>query len=202
MSYMKMMAMQETRNRQKYGVNETEDRYNDGGQMRGNRSRYAGGEEMRRMMNDDRYTYDEWTGKGYQPKQTMGFHGAGMVNIEEYRKSHPGGDEKKKMRMTKEMAEEWVNSMENEDHEHPEGETWSMEEVKEYARKCGIETEGTKFYEFYAMMNAMYSDYSKVAEKHGVEEPEFFADMAKAFLDDKDGVKNKAAVYYHCIVEK
>ena len=77
-----------------------------------------------------------------------------------------------------------------------------MEEVKEFAKKRGVETEGQKMIDFYAIMNAMYSDYSKVAEEFGVEEPEFFAAMAKAFLDDKDAVKNKAAVYYHCIVEK
>lgn len=201
MSYMKMMAMQEARNNRRYS--EMDDRYGEEGRMRGGgQMRYSG--DMRRSMNDERYTMDEWTGKGYRPQQPMGFqlnNRSNVENLDDYRHDQQGG-EKKKYRLTKEQAREWVNSMENEDHEHPEGETWSMEEVKEFAKKRGVETEGQKMIDFYAIMNAMYSDYSKVAEEFGVEEPEFFAAMAKAFLDDKDAVKNKAAVYYHCIVEK
>lgn len=201
MSYMKMMAMQEARNNRRYS--EMDDRYGEEGRMRdGGQMRYSG--DMRRSMNEERYTMDEWTGKGYRPQQPMGFqlnNRSNVENLDDYRHDQQGG-EKKKYRLTKEQAREWVNSMENEDHEHPEGETWSMEEVKEFAKKRGVETEGQKMIDFYAIMNAMYSDYSKVAEEFGVEKPEFFAAMAKAFLDDKDAVKNKAAVYYHCIVEK
>ena len=50
-------------------------------------------------------------------------------------------------------------------------------------------------------MNAMYSDYCKVAKRYGVDRPEFFAEMAKAWLEDKDAVPNKAAMYYDCIVK-
>ena len=52
-------------------------------------------------------------------------------------------------------------------------------------------------------MNMMYSDYSGVAEKYGVSIAEFYADMARAFLMDKDGpgAKKKLAAYYHGIVE-
>lgn len=50
-------------------------------------------------------------------------------------------------------------------------------------------------------MNMMYSDYCSVAAKYGVNKPEFFADMAKAFLFDKDakGPKEKLSAYYHGI---
>jgi hypothetical protein len=50
-----------------------------------------------------------------------------------------------------------------------------------------------------------YSDYCKVAQKYGVDRPEFYADMAKAFLKDKDfhgEPEEKLYLYYKCIVEK
>ena len=105
-------------------------------------------------------------------------------------------------RLTREMAEEWVNSLENDDEDRPKGGVFTMEKAKELAKKVGFKTEGQRFIDFYAIINALYSDYSKVAEKFGVETPEFFAHMAKAWLDDEDAVKNKAAMYYRYIVEK
>ena len=32
--------------------------------------------------------------------------------------------------------------------------------------------------------------------------PDFFADMAMAFIGDKDAVENKTMMYYECIVGK
>ena len=55
--------------------------------------------------------------------------------------------------------------------------------------------------EFYAVLNAMYSDFSGVAQKHGVHKQDFYLDLAKAFLEDKDSVKDKAAAYYMYIVK-
>ena len=51
-------------------------------------------------------------------------------------------------------------------------------------------------------MNVMYSDYYGVAAKYGLDRPEFYADLAKAFLMDKDagGAEAKMAGYYHGIV--
>jgi hypothetical protein len=50
-------------------------------------------------------------------------------------------------------------------------------------------------------MNALYSDYYGVAKKYNMLTPEFFADMSMAFINDKDAVPNKVAMYYECIVE-
>ena len=108
---------------------------------------------------------------------------------------------KKHEKLTKEKAKEWVESMENEDESHPEGGKWTMEEVKPYAQKVGISVEGQKFIDFYAMMNAMYSDYYKVAKEFNVANPDFFAKMAKAWIDDSDAVKGKTAIYYDYIVK-
>lgn len=58
---------------------------------------------------------------------------------------------------------------------------------------------------FCLAMNMMYSDYCKVAQKFGADRPEFYAEMAKAFLKDKDFDGNgeeKLWLYYKCIVEQ
>lgn len=54
---------------------------------------------------------------------------------------------------------------------------------------------------WYAAVNMMRSDYCMVARKHGVDKPEFYADMAQAFLLDKDAgePEEKIAAYYHCV---
>ena len=51
-------------------------------------------------------------------------------------------------------------------------------------------------------LNVMYSDYYGVAAKYGLDRPEFYADLAKAFLMDKDagGAEEKMAGYYHGVV--
>lgn len=104
--------------------------------------------------------------------------------------------------MTKESARAWVASMHGSDPAKPKGGKWSMEDVKPYAQRMGIPTEGVEFYEFFAIMNAMYSDYFEVAKKYNLQNnPAFFADMAKAWLHDEDAVENKAAMYYDCIVK-
>ncbi len=52
-------------------------------------------------------------------------------------------------------------------------------------------------------MNMMYSDYYSVGVKYGVDRPEFYADLAKAFLFDKDSPApaEKLAEYYHEVVK-
>lgn len=105
-------------------------------------------------------------------------------------------------RMTMETAEEWVECMQPADPRAPEGGKWSAAEVKPFAIQLGIPQGGSKFAEFYAMMNAMYSDYCEVAKKYGVDQTDFYADMAKAWMNDKDAKKNKTALYYECIVQK
>ena len=56
---------------------------------------------------------------------------------------------------------------------------------------------------FGVTMNMMYSDYYDVARKFGVNVPEFYAELARSFLMDKDGPgpKEKLCAYYRCIVK-
>lgn len=106
--------------------------------------------------------------------------------------------------MDRETAEKWVRSMKNEDNARPSGGRWSMEELKPMAQKMGYnpDPEDEEFIQFWAMTNAMYSDYCTVAKKFNITSPEFYGMMAKAWLDDKDAMPNKTALYYECCVKK
>lgn len=118
----------------------------------------------------------------------------GMVSME-------SGEHRGHHKLTREKAESWVEGLKNADPAKPRGGKWTMDQIKPVAQKYGVPTEGERFVEFWAVMNALYSDYYSVAKKHNVLNPDFFADMAMAFISDEDAVENKAAVYYECIVE-
>ena len=52
-----------------------------------------------------------------------------------------------------------------------------------------------------AALNMIYSDYVKVAKKFNVgSNIDFYVDMAKAFLDDKDAGPDKLTKYYQYVV--
>lgn len=146
--------------------------------------------EMRRRRSDG-----TWMNHGGYSGDDEPIRFGGMVSMR-------GGKDKSHQKMTREMAMEWVDGMSGEDPAKPNGAKWTPEQVKPVATKYGIPTEGDRFWEFYAVMNAMYSDYYVVAKKHNALNADFFADMAMAFISDKDAVENKAVVYYECIVEK
>ena len=97
----------------------------------------------------------------------------------------------------KETAKAWVKKMKHADGSS--GEHWTMEQSNQVMQKRGIDCDPA---EFYAIMNAMWSDYSKVADKFGVNNVDYWAEMTKAFLMDKDAAPDKAALYYECIVKK
>ena len=98
--------------------------------------------------------------------------------------------------MDERTAKEWTRQMRNDDGST--GEHWTMDQVKQLMAQKGIKHDPV---EFYAILNAMYSDYCKVAKKHNVNTIDFYVDIAKAWLDDKDAVPDKAMAYYECIVE-
>lgn len=94
------------------------------------------------------------------------------------------------------IAPKWVRSMENADG--TTGAHWNMAQTDEVRKQHASDCAPTAFW---ITMNMMYSDYCKVAEKMGVNKPEFYACMAKAFLDDKDAQPDKLARYYEYIAE-
>ena len=101
-----------------------------------------------------------------------------------------------------EKAEMWVSGMKNEDG--TAGAHWTKEETSGVAKTVNVKFEHITDYCWWVTMNMMYSDYCEVAKKYGANTPQFYADMAKAFLFDKDGgkPKEKLAGYYHSIVNR
>lgn len=99
--------------------------------------------------------------------------------------------------MTLERARRWTEKMQNEDGSR--GPHWSMEQAAQVMQQRGYKYEPSAWY---AILNAMYSDFYGVAQKYGMAgNVEFFADLANAWLDDKDAVKEKAAAYYAYVVK-
>lgn len=98
--------------------------------------------------------------------------------------------------LTEAMAKAWTSSIENADGTR--GPYWSMEKTEEIRRQRGIAAAPL---EWWVAMNMIYSDYCVVAEKLGTSTAEFYAGMAKAFLDDKDAQPDKLGRYYEYIVQ-
>lgn len=99
--------------------------------------------------------------------------------------------------------ETWKSMMRNEDGSR--GEHFRKEQCKHAGEQAGVDVEEFGDDIFCLAMNMMYSDYCKVAKKYGVDRPEYYADLAKAFLRDKDfdgKPEEKLYLYYKCIVEK
>ena len=100
-------------------------------------------------------------------------------------------------KMDERTAMEWVRSMHNQDG--TKAPHWTMDQAKQLIKQKGIDIDPA---EFFAIMNALYSDYDPILKKHNVSNIEFYVDMAKAWLKDEDAVTNKAMAYYECVVKK
>lgn len=96
----------------------------------------------------------------------------------------------------RQTAEQWVARMQNTDGST--GQHWSFEQAGQIMAQKKIDCDPVQFY---AALNAVYSDFYTVAKKYGVSNIEFFADLAKAWLDDKDAVPDKLAAYYQYVVK-
>jgi len=97
---------------------------------------------------------------------------------------------------TRQTADEWMSRIKSSDGST--GPHWTYDQSKQVMEQRKINCDSAQFY---AALNAVYSDFGAVAKKHGVSNIEFFADLAKAWLEDKDAVPDKAAAYYAYIVE-
>lgn len=97
-------------------------------------------------------------------------------------------------------AEMWVSRMENEDGST--GAHWSMEQTTALGDGLGLSWESFSPWCWWVTVNMMWSDYYSVASHFGVATPDFFAELARAFLCDKDavGAKEKLSAYYCGIV--
>ena len=106
------------------------------------------------------------------------------------------GEEEEIKPMTKEMAEKWVHSMKGANGSR--GQHWNMDQAKQIMARHGYQADPT---EFYVVLNMMKSDYTKAAQKLGVDKEEFYAAMADAFLNDEDAKDHKLVRYCRAVVK-
>ena len=85
---------------------------------------------------------------------------------------------------------QWVNNMKNADGST--GPHYTMEQAKQIMDQQGYSEDEV---DFFVAINMMYSDYCKVAKRNNCGTTEFYAAMAKAFLDDKDAKPEKLSRY-------
>lgn len=99
---------------------------------------------------------------------------------------------------TEDDARRWTEHMENDDGSM--GAHWTLEQTTAVANSIGVHVDP---WIWFAALNMEYSDNFEVAQKYGLDRPEYYADLAKAFLFDEDGggPETKIAGYYHGIVE-
>lgn len=123
------------------------------------------------------------------------------MNEMEHHKSdmHAGhGKSSGEYKLTREDADEWMHALENEDGSH--GAHWTFEQVRQVMGQKNVSADPLTFY---VVLNMIYSDYGKVFRKYGMADKlDFYVDMAKAFIEDKDAVPDKAAAYYEHIVRR
>lgn len=125
----------------------------------------------------------------------IGFDGGFM---EEGMIAFPEKERKASQRLDKKTAEEWVESMKNEDG--TKGPHWTMEQTEQVRRQKGLDCDPL---EFWVAMNASYSDLSKLAKKYSVNNMDYYVDYVLSYwFKDKDAVPNKLAAYYESVVKK
>lgn len=106
-------------------------------------------------------------------------------------------------KLSHEDIEKWKKSLKNQDGTM--GEHFKKEQIMQAARQIGVNPEQYGEHIFPMVVNMMYADYCGVAKKFGLDRPDFYAEMAKAFLHDKDfegEPEEKVWLYYKCISEK
>ena len=107
----------------------------------------------------------------------------------------------KMMEFTEDDAKAWTARMKNADGTI--GPHWTMEQTTAVAESMGIQPNEIPRWAWGVTMNMMYSDYYPVAVEFGLNRPEFYASLAKAFLLDKDGPgpERKLMEYYEHIAK-
>lgn len=96
--------------------------------------------------------------------------------------------------LTRDEAEEWCDRMKNADG--TTGPHWSYDQATQLMTQRNLTCNPV---DFWVALCMMYSDYSKVARAYSADNPNFYADMAAAFLCDEDAVKDKLVQYWEHI---
>lgn len=93
--------------------------------------------------------------------------------------------------LSEKLCMAWVKEMTH-------GEKWTYEQTTEVGQKNNINWSVMNKYEWMAAMNMAYSDFYKVSKDYQIEDdPDFFAELAKAFwLEDDDAHDKTICSYY------
>lgn len=104
--------------------------------------------------------------------------------------------------LTESICKSWVKSMAVTDgSERTTGEKWSIDQTTEVGNKLQNNWNVINKWEWYAVMNAWYSDYYKTAKEFEVEnEAEFFGMLAMDFFFDEDAKCKNPFNYYFTFV--
>ena len=110
-------------------------------------------------------------------------------------------DEPETVEFDRATAMQWAAAMRNADG--TTGPHWSMDQTSAIADGMGVQETDIPRWTWGVAMNMMYSDYYHVAVEFGLNRPEFYAALAKAFLLDKDGPgpEQKLMAYYEHIAK-
>lgn len=199
------------------------DRDNDGRYREGNRMAYGGMDhdpESRRRR-DDRGRYmegDGWEGDRAYPRDQKWYPPNGYMPPMGMRPGNTYGDiyaegtiwapgamnkpmehsghEQHYGKMDEQTARHWVRKMRNADG--TPSPHWQPEQVEPLRMQHCPDCDK---WEFWTCMNMMYADYCGVAKKMGIDKPEFYAGMAKAFLEDEDAKGDKLMRYMKAVAE-
>lgn len=98
--------------------------------------------------------------------------------------------------LTEEKAKHWLDQLQNEDGTH--GPHWTLDQVKQVVKQKMLNLDPL---ETWVALNMIYSDYYPVAKKFNVNNTEFYLEMAKAFLEDKDADPGKLQKYFEYVVK-
>lgn len=160
------------------------------------------------MMNDgkreysaDRFKREDGRDDGRDDEMYMLRQKDGMPIMTPYNAHDPHDIPKK---LTKQQYEEWMKGIVNADGS--QGPHWTKEQTKQIQQKKGLtDIDDTAFW---AAMNASYSDLCEFFARHGLNQPETYADYATIYwFEDEDAVgegngnQEKIAAYYTAVVE-
>lgn len=131
----------------------------------------------------------------------MGFDGNSEAYHADIWKSQPNMTHHQQMTaqyegLTEEKAKRWLDQMQNEDGSR--GQHWTLEQVKQVAKQKAPDVDPLKLW---VAMNMIRSDYYSVAKKFNVNSTDFYLEMAKAFLEDKDAGEHKLEKYFENVVK-
>lgn len=156
--------------------------------MGGGRYRAAGREAVRNdgSMYDPSYrspgTMDS-RGRGRHQEHIRKENGTDDGEDHERGSMHEGNEHwPEQTKITEHDAREWTENMENVDNS-----TGPHFDLQKAERLRMTNCPQCEKWPFYVAVNMMYSDYCRVARDFEVDEDEFYACMAKAYLEDPDG---------------